>query len=91
METIMAKLDRRGKTKVSPSMISTGEERVLMTFQVDESLREAANRKAKQTSINLSQFLRQCVHEFTYSEEVGKALKEIQRNVAQKALASEIE
>lgn len=59
---------------------------VLMTFQVDEGLRSAANEKAKETSINLSQFLRQCVHEFTYSNDIGQELKKLQKNVTRKAL-----
>lgn len=64
------------------------DDRVLMTFQVDEALRTAAMRKAKSSSINLSQFLRQCVHEFTQSDEIGRATQKLQRTVARRALSA---
>jgi hypothetical protein len=80
---------KRGRHK-EPTGLTGSDDRVLMTFQVDGALRTAANEKAHATSINLSQFLRQCVYEFTYSEEIGRATKQLQKSVTKNALASSI-
>lgn len=37
---------------------------VLVTFQIDESLRERANAKAKDCGVNLSEFMRRCIERF---------------------------
>ena len=78
---------KRGRRK-EPAGLTGSDDRVLMTFQVDETLRTAAMEKAHSTSINLSQFLRQCVYEFTYSDEIGRATKQLQKSVTKNALAS---
>jgi hypothetical protein len=69
---------KRGRRSMQEA---TDDRRVLMTFQVDVSLRDAAMQKANETSINLSQFLRQCVHEFVNSDEISKATENLQRSI----------
>lgn len=69
---------------------TNGDRRVLMTFQVDVSLRDAAMEKANETSINLSQFLRQCVQQFVQSVEIQKAISRIQHEVVTDALEAAV-
>jgi hypothetical protein len=57
-------------------MSKKDDNRVLITFQVEPSLREAATDKAKSCSINLSEYLRSCVEEFVGSDKIEKAVKD---------------
>lgn len=42
------------------------EDKVLITFQVPKELRDASMSKAQACSINISEFLRHCLEDFTY-------------------------
>jgi hypothetical protein len=75
---------RRGRRSLQEQ--TSDDRRVLMTFQVDVGLRDAAMNKASATSINLSQFLRQCVHEFVESSEISRATGNLQRGIVNRAL-----
>lgn len=79
--TVVKELENKGKNKKKPK-----EKKVLITFQVESNLRNQANKKASQTSIGLSEFLRKCTIAFVNHKDIVKQTDRLLTQTVESAL-----